>query len=369
MTSHESNGFPEKEVEKKLKEEEQSKGVTKMWRGGALKKVFLPGLFMVLSLLIILYILTQARPHSLTPDSVWELVEMKKEELLSVELVYRDCAVPLREGAFQKLCAIFDTAQPVKYSETEIHIPSEYRIRFVDFGDNAKEITIYWFEPDFMKFAEEAPMQLRFDVEIKGEFYSFRQVETFYWTEDISRKAYEEGARYYKLPVRAKVEGLSALGFGAEPMYLSAAMSWQEICEEADLIMTCIYEGLCVCAEGAEIAIFNSFYPLRIFKGSDEASHIFLNVQEGVQFYSKGNMSRGLSPITEPEFEEGKTYFLLLQKLHTETEQDPPLYRFARRAYNAMGIGTHGLYPLYNTEDHPFLNIAIEQVEEYLDTP
>lgn len=291
------------------------------------------------------------------PQTVWEIAGADPEEVSSIELVYHGAAVPLRPNSFKLLYDTFQNAEKTSISDKRSYIQSEYLIRFLDHEGNPYEISVYWFEPSFR--SEDDISKLRFDIEKDGRIYHFYQTGSPFWTENRSRKSYDDSARYHSLPIRAKVDGLNALSYGT-PDYLGSVLPWKELLNEADAVVLCRFADKFISYNSSGVAQFSCFEALQWFK-EDGSSPVFLLDTAEMVTFSRNELSKALSPVTEPPFRNGSDYLLLLQKLPGSS-----FYYLLRRAYTAIAVEEGSLYPMYNTESHPFSGLTLEDIEAYL---
>lgn len=310
--------------------------------------------------------------------SFFDVLGFEAASVTKIELEYQNQKVQLSESVCQDFLETLQAASPFEAEEKHVYTPSDYLVYFTT-EDKTIPVTFYWFSGRQMvgervMVTDGDPQQSfeyiddRFDVMIKDTIYHFRFGKTENggvkrWTEDTMRETFDARASQTGLKRRGTLDGFDKWGY-VSLTYLEPEITWQELIEDADLVVVVTYleqllpeKKLTGWPGGKGI---DQFRIDNILKGNIERETIELPTWYGVEVLS-GNRY-GVYPVCKPPYITGQKYLLVLKKDNGIFHE---IDLYGTGGYSAE-VEEGYLFPRYNTEHHPFYNVALEEIVDFV---
>ncbi len=310
--------------------------------------------------------------------SFFDLLGIDPSSVVQIELEYQNQKVQLSESMCNDFIETLQEVSPFEAKDKHMYIPSDYLVYFMT-EDETIPVTFYWFSGRRMigervMVTDGDPQQPfeyvddRFDVMINDTIYHFRFGSTENggvkrWTEDTMRETFDARAAQTGLKRRGTLEGYDKWGY-ISPTYLEPDVTWQEIIDDADLVIVVSYikqylpeKKLTGWPGGKGI---DQFRIDSILKGNTDKETVELPT-----WYGEGAISGeryGIYPVCNPPYILGQQYLLVLK------EENGILHEmdlYGTGGYSAT-VDEGYLYPRYNTEHYPFYGIALEEIMNYV---
>lgn len=314
-------------------------------------------------------------------NTFWDELGADKEDIDEVWLVYRDQKVRLEEQTMNDFLQTISEAKPSEVEDNHEFTPSDYTVIFSADG-HEYPVIFYWFpyvvqlsyertqvmneylktDQDYLK-----PIGDRFDAVMQGKKYHFRFSEERKWTESLMRDVYDRCAKNQGLLTRMEQDGgdhwQEVPLDPASPIFEDYPLS--RILEESDRVLLCTFEREII--DGRWDRSRRTDYLFRVdevLKGEMQKSWYVMNGYPTPRtVYSwKGNDSDVIiyyANFYNPEYQKGKQYLICI----AETDIDDDYFA----QYGTAILDGDTLFPRFNTEQHPFYNVKLEDVREYLE--
>ncbi len=316
--------------------------------------------------------------------SFFETTGIDKENIREVDLVYMDQAVPFNEEQKTNFIGILSRSTGFEPGETHVFKQSDYTVRIITEKETF-DYTFYWFNGRraVSKIEENDPRcgndaaqayffcDNRFDVNINGIIHHFRFAEGDIWTEDNSWDLYNSRAKKEGLKQRYELDGYDQdcpYGFAFASINLSSDPDYTMIleAEETKNVVLAQYVGKAHNEKTSMVDDPAYFMVLEILKGDIQVGHTIMIPMAAVNhLYYDENYSLSVkpyypSPVT-PEYQKGKVYLLCLTDIKDYGGYQSSLYQ-----YSEAILEGDLLFPTYNTEVHPFYNVPLDNIREFL---
>ena len=329
----------------------------------------------LLSVLLAVTLLLSAcsHPAQSSSGSFWSGLGVKKRNITAVQLVYRGQKVALNQEQLDSFLQMLDSAEVFEPEDAHVYHPSDYSVVFVT-AQGEKCVTFTWFEGRLAKGEQEDKIDevspalyeltdTRFDVEVEGVFYSFHapsEGESVRWNETLMRTVYDANAKAAGLKCRYQLDGFDLEKQEALQVYVPTEIpSMEDVLaeEHAQLIVLAQYVGR---TAGDEVHYFGDdvFKVMEIYRGS-ETEVIRIHAAAGILADDEaGTLTGFYQDACAASFEEGKTYLLCLN------EEWDGTFGLGMAQFSCAVLDDETLYPAYNTENHPFTGVTLDEIAE-----
>ena len=327
-------------------------------------------------------------PKQEPKKDVYSLLHIKSEDIVRIELGYKDYFYPMIKGTEQNLIRDLSVSSLTNISDSHEYTPSDYTIRFVLKNDQSVDTCFCFFSgltsvenPDSTS-AQIVYTDTRYDIRIGDKIFHFRFSPDHYWTEDDCRAAFDMAAKAIKAPTRVEIDGFDQQKLPSQKT-IPDNLTWQEVIDSAELVVLARFQtkisDISSTEEDNPVSRFllpegdlyaprqlDLFTITEVLKGDWTSKTICIpaNVtgKMDVDGYGHQYTISLLPDVRDPEYKEEQTYLLCLAYRNEDIGYFYPLY--ARVASTAI-LDDGYLYPRQNTEQHPFSNVLLEEVKDY----
>ena len=332
----------------------------------------------------LLTILCSCASSKPTQKDVFALLQIKTEEITSIEVGYKDCFYPLIKETRENLIEDLSASVPIEIKDAHEYIPSEYTVRFVLNSGKSVDACFCFFsglvESDSLDASGGSRLSYvdtRYDIKIGETIYHFRFSPDHYWTEDDSRAAFDWAAKAKGAPSRTKLDGFDDV-LNPQIKSISKSWTWESVIDSADLVVLARYHtkigepyfadtiGSFGLVEGYlyNPRLYDLFSIQEVIKGSWPSDSIYIPAYVSGRVvtddYGRQYSQYILPDVRDPEYQEDEVYLLCLT-----CKDDLQVYTGYGRTVSAVVLDEGYLYPRYNTEYHPFAGVSLDQVKDY----
>lgn len=300
----------------------------------------------------------------------YELLDLDMDRISGIYVKYLGVEVELTQEYKNDILECFDLAKSNIRMKDSPFRPSEYTLS-IELSGERIILPICWFNGKIYEEDSIEYIDRRFDVYSNGFWYSYLQNDTIFWNEDKLESAFEECCKQSNIhiPDRYKLEGydktfdLSNQG-RESAKYNVSEIGLEEILNTAEYVVagTSLGYDEWIESEDENVLLSKNVFKFRIdesYKGNLQNEVITILPLFGVS-YTNGKSTIRYPFVENPDLIEGETYLLCLD--------DCPVgghYNITDE-FAGCGIIHEGItYPRYNTENHPFYKVNLEEIREY----
>lgn len=310
--------------------------------------------------------------------SFWQQLCVKKEDIEEVRYCYQGQEITLGKIATERTLDCLSLSEPTEVEENHEFIPSSIGVTFIA---NGKEypVTFYWFPyvaasvgnfsgctSELLPSSPPSIIGDRFDVMIDGKKYHYRFTTDQVLTEENMLSVYDQLASENHLLTRAEMDG-GSFAYQQGGLFTTETYTADEILSQSQLILLATYKGERWNID-PEIVVAPSrgfsdiFYIDEVLKG--EAEDLTYAVPSGSVGKYVGNIRTGKTQVAypavyAPPLQIGKQYLICVGK----NSYGAPEY-FGQ--YGRAVLDGNTLFPIFNTEEHPFYNVSLQDVRDLI---
>lgn len=312
--------------------------------------------------------------------TVFEQIGLEIENIEEIWLSYRNQKVLMTEQAKEDFLDSLSHSEAITVEDNHEFTASKIEIIFVA-NEVKYPVTFYWFPyylptemsygahtvaVDYNQIVSEAnKVQLignRFDITMDGKKYHYRFITEKVLTEDLMCSLYDKCAIQQNLLSRAKLDGADE-SFSQRGLCVSKIYTLEEVLSESDLIFIGTYERTIWCQDMAKYMYsdMDQFHIDEVLKGE--------TIEEWYMFQSDflwdcyidgfGKIQIADKPVYSPAYQIGESYLICVNE---DSEGENKYFG----QYGTAVIDGDTLFPRFNTEEHPFYNIELQTIREYL---
>lgn len=307
--------------------------------------------------------------------SFWDQLGVPSDSIDEIHFSYRDQSIPLDQFAMNQFIHALSQSEPARIEENHEFTPSDIDVTFLS-GNQKVQVTFYWFPyiaklegfEDVMIDASETEsfyplIGNRFDAVINGKKYHYRFTSSDVWTEEMAHSSYNRIASVNHFPTTAKIDGCDR-GYTQAGLFSAKPYTLNEILSESSLIFLGTYEGDCrrkPYTDASYTIDWDRFYIQEILKGTSESLWYELPTDRKGSFFQDAwnRMCAAYPAVYAPNFQTDEVYLICCI-------QNSEGYDQYFGQYSTAVLEDGVLFPRFNTEDHPFYNISLQEVRQRL---